>query len=143
MNAWEEGTLLYVDGMQVEQAPLFPRADGSVAPPANPSAVLSRWHFDLDADCGSYDQMAVDDFPGEFPRIDDRYTGYSYRHGWLRGHAGDQGEKFNTTVPLVTRRRRRYTYRLPPCDSSSCVVSVPSYVQSYAGHGQLLSAPFL
>src|SRR3546814_357066 len=73
MNAWEEGTHLYVDGMQFEQAPLFPRADGSVAPPANPSAVLSRWHFDLDADGGSYDQMAVDDFPGEFPRIDDRY----------------------------------------------------------------------
>src|SRR3546814_13969635 len=140
MNAWEEGTLLYVDGMQVEQAPLFPRADGSVAPPANPSAVLSRWHFDLDADGGSYDQMAVDDFPGEFPRIDDRYTGYAYRHGWFTGHAGDQGEKLNSIVHFDPRRRRRSTYRLPPVDSSSAVVLFPPLHGPDAGAARLLSA---
>jgi len=142
MNAWEEGMHLYVDGMQFQQAPLFPNVDRAAPPPAKPSASLCRWHFDLEADGGSYGQTCVDDFPGEFPRIDDRYTGRVYRHGWFTGHAGHEHGKFGCIVHFDHRRRKRAVYHLPPGDSSSEVVFVPRYDRADEGDGWLLAVVF-
>lgn len=142
MNAWEEGPHLYVDGMQSNCAPLFPDVDGALPDADHTAATLCRWHFHMDDGLARYDQAQLDDFPGEFPRMDDRYTGSAYRHGWFCGHAGTQGEKFNSIVHFDHRRRRRSVYQLPPGDSSSEVVFVPHYDMADEGDGWLLAVVY-
>lgn len=142
MNAWEEGPHLYVDGMQARRAPLFPAVDGSMPAPDQAAATLCRWHFHMESSLATYDQTRLDDLPGEFPRMDERYTGRAYRHGWFCGHAGTQGEKFNAIVHFDHRRRRRSVYPLPQGDSASEVVFVPHYDMADEGDGCLLAVVY-
>jgi len=81
MNMWEEGDKLYADVMQYENAPLFPNADGSPGKPA--AARLSRWTFDLAGNSNTIKREYIDDTDGEFPRLDERYAGLAYRHGYF------------------------------------------------------------
>jgi carotenoid cleavage dioxygenase-like enzyme len=91
MNMWEDGDKIYVDVMQYETAPLFPNADGSAGKQAG--ARLSRWTFDLAANTNTIKREYIDDMPGEFPRLDERRAGLSYRHGYFAANA-----RFGTDV---------------------------------------------
>ncbi|HWA30283.1 MAG TPA: carotenoid oxygenase family protein, partial [Rhizomicrobium sp.] len=81
MNMWEDGDKIYVDLMQYENAPLFPNADGSPGKPA--AAQLWRWTFDLSGNSNTIKRERIDDTDGEFPRLDERFAGLAYRHGYF------------------------------------------------------------
>ena len=70
---------MVADVMEHPNAPLFPNADGSPGKPA--AAILVRWSFDLTAN--SFRREILWDIAGEFPRIDDRRAGPSYRHSYF------------------------------------------------------------
>jgi len=81
MNMWEEGEKIFADVMQYANAPLFPNADGSPGKPAG--ARLVRWTIDLGGATNTIRQRPLDDITGEFPRLDERYAGLAYRHGYF------------------------------------------------------------
>jgi carotenoid cleavage dioxygenase len=85
MNMWEDGDKIYVDLMQYEVAPLFPNADGS--PGRKSGARLARWTFDLAGNSNTISREYIDDMPGEFPRLDERRAGLSYRHGYFAANS--------------------------------------------------------
>ena len=43
-----------------------------------------RWTFDPKGKSDSFSETPLDDHPGEFPRLDERYTALPYRHGWFQ-----------------------------------------------------------
>ena len=80
MNAWEEGSKIHCELMEYPVAPLFPMADGS--PPQHAEAVLTRWTIDLEDTTSAVRRSRLDDLYAEFPRLDERFAGLPYRHGW-------------------------------------------------------------
>ncbi|MDO9353365.1 MAG: carotenoid oxygenase family protein, partial [Solirubrobacteraceae bacterium] len=92
MNAWEEGSSVFVDLMQFERPPLFPSPDGRPAAGADETARLTRWRIDLDDPRREFVRMPLGMVTGEFPRIDERRMGLPYRHGWLVGNVDGVGD---------------------------------------------------
>ena len=83
LNAWEADNAIIADVMAYDEAPLFPRADGSSGDPSRQQAFLTRWTFDLTPGCKVFTSQRLCEIPGEFPRIDDRVAGRKHRHGWF------------------------------------------------------------
>ncbi|HYC55820.1 MAG TPA: carotenoid oxygenase family protein [Candidatus Binatia bacterium] len=73
MNAFEEGDTLIVD---VARYPELWRADSGRFQPAS----LHRWELGLKT--GRSRETSLDDRAIEFPRVDDRRTGFAGRHGY-------------------------------------------------------------
>lgn len=94
MNAFdtEDGKII-CDMMKYEVAPLFPLQDGRPASAQPPTARLVRWTFDLGSPSTSYLEQPLDDGPGEFPRLDERYAMQAYRHGYYCSSAVTEAVK--------------------------------------------------
>jgi carotenoid cleavage dioxygenase-like enzyme len=122
MNAWEADGRLYADVMRYDQAPLFPRPDGSIDRNVRPEARLVRWAIELDP--GRVRTEPIDDTPGEFPRIDDRWNGLAYRHGWFA--ARGKGFAFDSIVHVDHASGARQRFALPEGDATSEPVFVPA-----------------
>ena len=92
----------------------------------------------------------LDEDPSEFPRIDDRYAGRAYRHGYCVGLIGgseasesQDAEPFTGAVfhyDLETGVRREL--RLAPADASSEPIFVPRRPDAPEGDGFLLAIVF-
>ena len=89
MNAWEDGRTIAAEAMVFGEPPLFPRADGQPSARERQRAHLTRWTFDLDAGTDRFASVPLDELPGEFPRIDDRWSGLPHRHGWFACRSGN------------------------------------------------------
>jgi len=84
MNGYEEDDRLFVDGMQHDEAPLFPRADGKPRKGDDgKGGQLHRWTFDLADESNVFTSAPLGEYYGDFPRIDERFTGLEYRHGFF------------------------------------------------------------
>ena len=84
MNAFDTADGKVVcDMMKYPVAPLFPAPDGRTASGAPPQATLVRWTFDPKGASDSFSEQPLDDHAGEFPRLDERFTGLPYRPGWF------------------------------------------------------------
>lgn len=145
MNAWEERDarghrLLKADVLQFEQAPLFPFADGRPTDPKRSVARLVRWTFDLDGSTNTFKQEALDDLVGEFPRIDDRFTGHAYSQGW---YACQRPEATTPSYDGVAHhdahKGRRAVYHVPQGDRLSEPVFVPRDANAAEGEGWVLA----
>ena len=147
MNAYtsHEGgrTRVIADVMRYDRVPLFPNADGSKAAPQylDENGRLVRWVFDLDGNSDTYSEETLSDLVGEFPRLDERYTGAAYRHGYYAALTGKpaKGRPFDTLVhaDLLTGNLRTYrpgagTFVMEP-------VFVPSKESAEEGDGWLIS----
>lgn len=147
MNAYtqREGgkTRVIADVMKYIRVPLFPDADGSKADLtlADAPSMLVRWTFDLDGNSNSYREEPLTDMGGEFPRLDERFAGLSYRHGFYAGNRRPPapGKPFDTLVhiDLATGRRREWEpgagkYVMEP-------VFVPRSVAAPEGDGWLVT----
>ncbi len=83
MNAFTDGSKVHLDLCLYEGNcfEFFPSYDGSPWKPAPP--LLTRLTFDLAGTGESYETKRLLSAPGEMPRLDDRYNGRPYRHGYL------------------------------------------------------------
>jgi carotenoid cleavage dioxygenase len=81
MNAFNEGNRIVVDGCQQKSA-MFPAADGSPPDSDRASQYLTRWEFDWTKP-GNFRIDRLSEVRCEYPRIDERRTGLSYRHGYV------------------------------------------------------------
>lgn len=97
-------TKVIADVMKYQRVPLFPNADGSKADPslAGTPSMLVRWTFDLDGNTNSYTEEPLTDLGGEFPRLDERFAGLGYRHGYYAANRRPQisGDPFDTIVDI-------------------------------------------
>jgi carotenoid cleavage dioxygenase len=140
MNAWEEGNRIIADVMQYDVPPLFNASAGGPGSRAR----LCRWTFDLDADTDTFQRTWLDDMPGEFPRIDDRFATLRYRHGYFasRQQEGALTGSYDTLVHLDLGTGQRSLYALPEGDAISEPVFVPRTPDGPEGDGWLLATVF-
>ncbi len=138
MNAWEEGDTLYADVMQYAQAPLFPNADGS--PGKAVSAFLVRWEVDLTGKTNTVKQTRIDDMAGEFPRLDERRAGLSYRHGYFAADTHDTGKViFNAIAHIDFKTGKRAVHALPDGDVPGEPIFIPKNDSAAEGEGYLVT----
>jgi len=86
MNAWQEGTKVHFDFPVSETGslPFFPEIDGRPFNPQEATTYLTRMTVDMAANSDEITSVErIGEMAGEFPRIDDRYAGKKYRHGWM------------------------------------------------------------
>ncbi len=86
MNAFQEGTRVHIDVPEAENNmfPFFPDVHGAPFNPQQAMSKLTRWTVNPASNSDDFDSITrLTDTPGEFPRIDDRYTGLPYRYGWM------------------------------------------------------------
>ncbi|HUO87803.1 MAG TPA: carotenoid oxygenase family protein [Rhizomicrobium sp.] len=141
MNAWEEGDTLYADVMQYEQAPLFPNADGSPGKPC--SAYLVRWEIDLSGRTDTVKYTRIDDMAGEFPRLDERRAGLSYRHGYFAADTGDTGKVlFNGIAHIDLKTGKRVVHEFAKGDVPGEPVFVPAREGAAEGEGFLVAVVY-
>ena len=95
MNAFEQDGKLICDVCEYPEAPLFPRPDGSMGDPSKANAKLHRWTLDVDGDTNTYKSEPLDDRFSEFPRLDERRAGLSYRHGYFACQGGEKSATQN------------------------------------------------
>jgi carotenoid cleavage dioxygenase-like enzyme len=138
LNAWDEGSRIIADVMQYDEAPLFPRADGTTANPAATRAHLARWTLDPDAGTEAFRCTQLDAMSGEFPRLDERRTGLCNRFGTFAGESRDDAG-LDTIVWLDLVSGQRAAYTLPAGDAVSEPVFVPRDAQAAEGDGWLLA----
>ncbi|HEY9218000.1 MAG TPA: carotenoid oxygenase family protein, partial [Phenylobacterium sp.] len=141
MNAWEDGDLIHADVMRYDHAPMFGGPDGS---PGKPSAArLVRWTFDLAAASDAIKETPLDDLDGEFPRLDERRAGLSYRHGFYGADThGAQSVKLNAIAHLDLETGRRQVYELPAGDFTSEPVFTPRSSRAEEGDGWLTAVVY-
>jgi len=141
MNAYEDGERVIADVCRYARLPAFDEGD-QIEGMQDLSAKLTRWTLDLSG--GSLKEERLDDLASEFPRLDERRTGLSYRHGYAAGIVPD-GETvagMNAIVhyDLVTGSRREH--RVPACDVVGEPIFVPRSAAAAEGDGFLLSVVY-
>ena len=143
MNAYTEGNKIIAHVMQFEEVPLFPHADGSTPDPDKAQARLCEWVFDLADNSNGVQRRYLDDISGEFPRLDERFTGGNYRHGYYGAAVGDvEGLGFNAVAHHDFGAGRRTEYLLPEGDVTGEPVFVPRSADAEEGDGYLLSVVY-
>lgn len=86
MNAFQEGTKVHFDvpESQNNMFPFFPDVHGAPFDPVGAMSRLTRWTVDMASNGEEFDSVVrLTETTGEFPRIDDRFTGRAYRYGWM------------------------------------------------------------
>ncbi|QQS13524.1 MAG: carotenoid oxygenase family protein [Rhodospirillales bacterium] len=147
MNAFEtaDGRIV-CDMMKYPVAPLFPRPDGTPSSATQPVATLVRWTFDLAGNTDTYREEALDDRPGEFPRLDERFAMNDYRHGYMAlGRVTEAGRDRGAGEGLghVDLRTGRTAQWLPALgDAAGEPVFVPRSESAAEGDGWVLSVVY-
>lgn len=150
MNAYtakrDGRTFVVADVMKFEKLPLFPDVSGGNVPPwiKDGMAKLVRWTFDMDAESEGYVEKSLCGVEGEFPRIDERFSGLAYRHAFYVARIGayTPGCSFDTLVHanVETGEIRTCT---PPGDLGLLEpVFVPRTPSSPEGDGWILTIAF-
>ncbi len=140
LNAFTEHNTIRAHVMQYEEAPLFPHLDGTTPDPAKANARLCEWEIDLTANSRGIKRTYLDDLTGEFPRLDERRTGLSYRHGYYAAstsRAGGDGADAIAHHDFATGRT--HLYELGLGDATGEPVFVPRCDTAAEGEGYLLS----
>lgn len=137
VNAWEEGSVLHADVFLYPSAPMFPEADGS--PAKSTLARLHRWTLALDDTRKAVHGQPLDDLDGEFPRMDERWTGRRHRHVWFGADTVHQNQaepiRLNALVHMDLMLAKRSLYELPKGDLISEPVFIPRRCEGSEGDG--------
>lgn len=136
MNAWEDGSKIHCEAMEYPSAPLFPMADGS---PPQHAKVLTRWTIDLAASTNAVKREKLDDLYAEFPRLDERFAGLPYRHGWYVANVGHRNPLiFNSIAHIDYATGKRTTLTMNPGDSVGEPIFVPRSATAPEGDGHVI-----
>jgi carotenoid cleavage dioxygenase len=139
MNAWEANGRIHADVMQFATPPKFTWPDGSPIEDQGPARPC-RWTFDLNGAERAVKQEWLSDATGEFPRIDERFAGSAYRHGWFAGHAEDA--PFSRIVHIDHHTQAVESYDLAVSDCTSEPVFVASSADAPEGDGWILAVVY-
>ncbi len=143
MNAWEAEGSLFADVIQFPTPPLFPRPDGSPISDKTPPSRLVRWQFDFSNPSREFTQTQLEEIPGEFPRIDERFAGLPHRHGWYVRRAvsgpGEPQRLYAGLMHIDHTTPKRDMYLFPAPDMVSEGVFVPRAPDAEEGDGWLLA----
>jgi carotenoid cleavage dioxygenase len=147
MNAFDTADGKVVcDMMKYPVAPLFPGPDGQRIGKEPPVARLVRWTFDPKGNTDTYTEQALDDHPGEFPRLDERFTGLPYRHGYFQvGAVTDASigrDKRNGVAHIDLQTGHVSSWMPAAVDYCGEPVFVPRSTDSVEGDGFLLSVVY-
>ncbi|MEM8767835.1 MAG: carotenoid oxygenase family protein [Pseudomonadota bacterium] len=143
MNAYTDGNRIVAHVMQFEEAPLFPHLDGSKPDPKKANARLCEWEFDLGDNSNQVKRTYLDDITGEFPRLDERFAGNGYRHGYYAASTShDGGGGFDAVVHHEFQKGDKELYALPNGDRTGEPVFVPRSEQAADGEGYLLTTVY-
>jgi carotenoid cleavage dioxygenase len=142
MNAWEDGDQIHCEVTEFPHPPVFPNADGTPCAPAE--ARLTRWTIDLAGASNRATARQVDDLNAEMPRVDDRFAGRPYRHGWYMAHVGGDGNPLlhNALAHIDFQTGRRTVRTLAPGDIAGEPVFVPRSPAAPEGDGYVVSAVY-
>ena len=141
MNAYTENGRVIADVCRFARLPLFDSA--STADIGNDGAAkLTRWTFDLQS--GAVKEQPLDDSPAEFPRLDERYAGLAYRHGYTGGRCGasTDGGFFNALFHYDHQSGQKRVCSFGTTGFPSEPIFVPRSVQSPEGQGYLLTVVY-
>ena len=148
MNAFDtpDGKLV-CDMMKYPVAPLFPLPDGRRTGDESPVARLVRWTFDPHGATDGFIEQPLDDHPGEFPRLDERYTGLPYRHGYFQAGAvtdvAEQRREARAGVAHIDHQSGAVDiWRPEPGDHCGEPLFVPRHPDAEEGDGFVLSVVF-
>ena len=143
MNAYTVDDKIIAHVMQFEEAPLFPHADGSRPDPKKANARLCEWVIDLADDACGVERRYLDDITGEFPRLDERFSGLSYGQGYYAASTNrEAGLGFNAIAHHDFEKGQRHLYELPLGDATGEPVFVPRSKAAPEGDGYLLSVVY-
>ncbi len=133
MNAHSDGNRVISEVARYPVVPLFGADQGA-------PATLHRWTIDLAG--GTLKSEPLDEDGIEFPRLDERRAGLSYRHGYAAGTLGEGQFGWNAIFHYDLQSGSRKEHRLDP----NCVAGEPIFVprgpQSPEGEGFLLATVF-
>ena len=113
--------------------------DGSRPDPEKANARLCEWTIDL-ANGSGFKSTYLDDVTGEFPRLDERFTGLEHRHGFYAASFNKAGQLgFDSIVhhDFVSDSRREF--RLPEGDATDEPIFVARREDAEEGEGYLIS----
>ena len=135
MNAHTEGSKVIAEVARFPVVPLFDHPD------QGPS---SLWRWTIDLAKGDVKQEQLDDAPTEFPRLDERYTGLKYAHGYASGASGQREGvvMFNAIFHYNVQTGSRSTHVLPEGSYTGEPVFVPSRPNAPEGEGVLLATVY-
>ncbi len=99
-NSFQEGSKVHIDVPEAanNMFPFFPDVHGAPFDPVAGASRPTRWTVDLSSNSEDFAAITrLSESIGEFPRIDDRFTGLPYRYGWML--------EINPTKPVDTSVR--------------------------------------
>jgi carotenoid cleavage dioxygenase-like enzyme len=140
LGAFEDQGLLVADMVRYPAAPGFPGADGSRPDPGAATARLERWTLDLDYSTDSWRTEVLDEDACEFPRMDERFAGLPYRHGWAAAGPTELARDavYDRIVHWDLETGARGCWQAPAGDFVGEPVFVPRDLQAAEGDGWLL-----
>jgi carotenoid cleavage dioxygenase-like enzyme len=109
----------------------------------SPDARLVRWTFDPAGNTASFTEQLLDDRPGEFPRLDERFAMSQYRHGYFNSAPVTEGVKGGAArggiahIDLITGRTAEWLPEIG--DYCSEAIFVERHADALEGDGWLLS----
>lgn len=93
LNAHDDGDAVVVEGCRTDRLNIGFGDETATAP----APTLHRWR--IDATQGTVHDEAIDDRPGDFPRVDDRRAGLDARYGYLAHSRTGRGDaSFDSVV---------------------------------------------
>jgi len=138
MNAWEDGQRIHCELMEYPNAPVFPNADGSSGRDAQ--AKLTRWTIDLAANTNRANREQIDDLHSEMPRVDQRFAGLPYRHGWYMANLRDTNPLMQDAIAHIDLKTGKRAVRMLDLgDAAGEPVFVPSSVSAPEGDGYIIT----
>jgi carotenoid cleavage dioxygenase len=143
MNAHTNGEVVTCDVCEFEEAPLFPKPDGTPGDRDKAVPRLTRWTFDLAQNSDDYKCERLDDVPCEFPRLDERFAGLDYRHGYVAcGDLGGAVGGFSAIGHRDHQTGKLDVYDAGPQCATSEPIFVPRSTSAAEGEGYLLSSVY-
>lgn len=152
MNAFNDGTRIYFDIPEAKGNcfPFFPDINDAPFDPSAARPYLTRWVVDFASKSDAFESVEpLTSLIDEFPRIDERYTGQAYRHGWMLvmdpqlpfegPGARASGFRMNTLAHIDLATRRLNTWHCGPQSLIQEPQFIPRRADAPEGDGYIMA----
>lgn len=143
MNGWNDGDTILLDTIEFPVAPNFPLADGNRPSHSDAQGVAKRWHIELRT--GVITRELILNVAAEFPRLDERFSGNRYRHGYIAAASQRQrgdGGLFHEITHLDLENGEIDTWDAGVGNGVSEPVFVPRAPDAAEGDGWVLATVY-